>query len=272
MKNSKNQSVRKGSLTITGCGLHPGHMTKEGESTIKSAEIVLFVTPNPLSTHHIYELNLYVENLGLLYESDLTRSQIYQKMADRMVELVEQGKKVCCVFYGHPGIFVSSTHMAMDRLTDMGYPVKMLPGISSDACLFADLNLDPGESGCQSYESSHFLSSKPVINTSALLLLWQIGLIASHDKHQPPGTNGLTGMTKLLRKHYAKEHQICVYEAPTLPGFAPRADWIFLGDLPNTKVKLISTLVIPALDQSDFLKERSRPPAYNIDNLKISIS
>jgi hypothetical protein len=35
----------------------------------------------------------------------------------------------------------------------------MLPGISAEDCLFADLGIDPGIYGCQSYEATDFLAN-----------------------------------------------------------------------------------------------------------------
>ena len=251
MDKIESHTQSRGCLTIVGCGLHPGHMTKEAESTIKNAEIVLFLTPNPLSIHHIYDLNLNVENLGLLYEGDVTRREAYGMMSDRMVELVLQGRKVCCVFYGHPGVFVSSTHMAIDRLNEMGLPVKMLPGISAEACLFADLHLDPAISGCISYEVSQFLLTRKQLDTSAILILWQVGIVGEYTFNHHPGEDGLTVLTMNLTSHYPKDHPVCIYEAPTLPGFPSRADWINLKDLSEAVIKLVSTLVVPALSQLD---------------------
>ncbi|MCW9015510.1 MAG: SAM-dependent methyltransferase, partial [Kangiellaceae bacterium] len=176
----KNSLTAQGRLTIVGCGLHPGHMTMETESHIKNADIVLVVAPNPLSIQHIRQLNPNVENLGLLYEGDVNRLQTYHLMADRMVELASHGQNVCAIYYGHPGIFVLSTHMAREQLEEADIPVTMLPGISADACLFADLNLDPATTGCQSYEATQFLLSKRSIDTGASLILWQVGLVGEH--------------------------------------------------------------------------------------------
>ncbi|MET1255452.1 SAM-dependent methyltransferase [Aliikangiella maris] len=248
---------RKGALTIVGCGLHPGQMTLETQSIIENSQKVLVVAPNALSIHHIQQLNKNVENLGRFYEGDVTRLETYRLMTARMVELVKQGYSICTVFYGHPGIFVLSTHQAFEILRNQGYEVKMLPGISADACLFSDLNIDPSTTGCQSYEATQFLLTQRSFDTSAALILWQIGLVGEHTlKVQSPGEYGLSAMTKLLTKHYPANHQVCLYEAPTLPGFAPRMDWLELTQLPQAEVKSISTLFIPACTDLIFAIER----------------
>jgi uroporphyrin-III C-methyltransferase len=247
----------KGRLVIAGCGLHPGHMTLETVSQISHADHVVVVAPNPLSVQHIRSLNASVENLGRFYGNDRTRMQTYRLMAHRMVELVEQGKNICAVFYGHPGIFVLSTHLASNLLKQAGYPVSMLPGISADACLFTDLDIDPASSGCQSYEATQFLLTRRTIDTGAALILWQIGLVGEHTlKSHSPGEKGLFAISQLLLEHYSPAHQICLYEAPTLPGFAPRKDWISLSQLASSDVQPITTLFIPAAVELDFATER----------------
>lgn len=249
--------LQKGSLTIVGCGLHPGQMTIEAKSYIENADLVLVVAPNALSIQQIRQLNANIENLGKYYEEGVTRRQTYRKMALRMVETVKQGLQVCTVFYGHPGIFVLSTHKAQHALEAEGYRVSMLPGISADASLYADLNIDPATSGCQAYEATQFLLTRRTVDTAAGLILWQIGLVGEHTLQvQAPGKLGLTAITKLLLGDYPPEHQVCIYEASTLPGFEPRKDWIALKDLINAATKSISTLYIPPCSELEFVPER----------------
>ena len=251
-------SQAKGSLTIAGCGLHPGHMTLETESLIKGAEKVLLVAPNPISIQHILTLNKDAEHLGRYYnEEGISRPEIYQKMTQRIVELVQSGLQVVTVFYGHPGVFVTSTRTATRKLRKEGYSVTMLPGISADACLFADLDLDPAETGCQSYEATRFLLTRRQPDTSAALILWQLGLTGEHtNMHFTTGEKGLEALTKLLLSYYPADHEVCVYEAPTLPGFSARKDWVPVSELASAKATTISTLLVPACEEPTFAEER----------------
>src|SRR3546814_6212654 len=70
---------------------------------------------------------------------------------------VRAGKQVCAVFYGHPGVFADVPHRVVRKAREEGIPARMEPGISAEACLYADLNLDPGQRGVQSMEATHFL-------------------------------------------------------------------------------------------------------------------
>jgi hypothetical protein len=40
------------------------------------------------------------------------------------------------------------------RSSTDGFDAVMLPGISAEDCLFADLGIDPGMIGCQSFEAT----------------------------------------------------------------------------------------------------------------------
>ncbi|GGO64489.1 SAM-dependent methyltransferase [Bowmanella pacifica] len=249
--------MKKGRLTIAGCGLHPGHMTLETQSLIQTAEVVLLVAPNPLSIQHILQLNPNTEHLGRFYTMGFSRPEIYQQMAKRIIELVKQDKDVCTVFYGHPGVFVSSTRMASRALAPLGYEIKMLPGISADACLYADLDLDPADTGSQSYESTHFLLTHRKVDSSAALILWQLGLTGEHSMEDfKPGEQGLAALTRLLLQDYPADHRVCLYEAPIFPGYEPKKDWVALSALPNAEVNTVTTLYVPACRPAEFAADR----------------
>jgi hypothetical protein len=57
----------------------------------------------------------------------------------------------------------------------MGVSARMLPGVSAEDNLIADLGVDPA--GLQSYEATGFLVYKYRFDTSAGLVLWQVGVL-----------------------------------------------------------------------------------------------
>jgi hypothetical protein len=83
---------------------------------------------------------------------------------------------VCGVFYGHPGVFSQAPHRAIEQARREGFQAHMEPGISAEDCLYADLGIDPGNVGCQHYEASQFMFYRRVVDPSAYLILWQIGI------------------------------------------------------------------------------------------------
>jgi len=53
----------------------------------------------------------------------------------------------------------------------------MLPGISAEDCLFADLGIDPSFMGCQTVEATDLLLRNRPLITSGHVLIWQVGVV-----------------------------------------------------------------------------------------------
>jgi hypothetical protein len=98
-----------------------------------------------------------------------------------MLMHLREGKIVVGVFYGHPGVFVSPTHRTINIALKEGYAATMLPGISAEDCLFADLNIDPSHPGCLTYEATDLLVAKRLLIPSSRLILFQVGCVGISD-------------------------------------------------------------------------------------------
>ena len=64
---------------------------------------------------------------------------------------------MCLVSYGHPGVFAYPMHEAIRQAKALGHSAVMFPAVSCEDAFFADLGVDPGQSGCQSFEATDFL-------------------------------------------------------------------------------------------------------------------
>lgn len=98
-----------------------------------------------------------------------------------MLKDVRLGMSVVGVFYGHPTVFVYPTRRVIAIAREEGYQAKMLPGISAEDCMFADLNMDPSDPGCVTYEATDFLARDRVLDTCSHLILWQVGCVGVRD-------------------------------------------------------------------------------------------
>jgi uncharacterized protein YabN with tetrapyrrole methylase and pyrophosphatase domain len=92
-----------------------------------------------------------------------------------MLKDVRAGHDVLGIFYGHPGVFVSPTHRAIAIAREEGYKARMLPGISAEDCLFADLGIDPAINGCVTHEATELLMRDRALNPSVHNIIWQVG-------------------------------------------------------------------------------------------------
>ena len=78
------------------------------------------------------------------------------------------------------------------------------------------------------------------------LLLWQIGIAGEHTLTKfHTSSDRLQVLVEQLSEWYPLDHEITVYEAPTLPIQAPRIDKLTLKELPFARLTVISTLLIP---------------------------
>ncbi|MEO9946319.1 MAG: SAM-dependent methyltransferase [Paraglaciecola sp.] len=263
----------KGSLTIVGTGITlSGQMTLITESVLENADIVLSVVTQSAFIN-LKNINSNTISLRDLYDVNTSRLVTYQKMKQRIVDEVESGKRVVAAFYGHPGVFVDPSHDAIDELRNKGFSVRMLPGISAEDCLVADLGLDPSRFGCQSYEATQFLFRRYSIDPHMLQIIWQIGCIAefNHPKNKTEHP-GLATLMEALLKFYPADHKVIIYEAATIPLVAPRIDEIPLNELGYIVPNTISTLVVPGLGLPEYDTETMAKFGLTPDTFKQKLS
>jgi Tetrapyrrole (Corrin/Porphyrin) Methylases len=174
------------------------------------------------------------------------RRATYEEMVEAILAPLEAGLDVCAVFYGHPGVFVHPAHEAIRRARAAGYPARMLPAVSALDCLVADLGIDPGTTGLQTYEASDFLFHRRRPDTSATLVLWQVGVIGELGYALEPDPERLAVLAEELGRWYRPEHETIVYEATPYPLVSePLVLRVPLAELAGARVPLLSTLVVP---------------------------
>ncbi len=244
--------LRCGSLIVVGTGISGvAQTTLEAVACMKRAEKLFYTVIEPTTEVWIRELNPRAISLTGLYGDGKKRSKTYVEMTDHLVDAVRGGFRVCAAFYGHPGVLVESTHRAIKRLRLEGYRARMLPGVSADGCLYADIGLNPGDCGVQSFEATDFLLSRRRFDPTSGLILWQVGVLGETDARQ--GTTcrpeRLQILTKALRKHYSANHRVVVYYASTFPTRPFVAKRLALRDLPRAVVWPMAMLYVPALPQ-----------------------
>jgi uncharacterized protein YabN with tetrapyrrole methylase and pyrophosphatase domain len=238
----------KGSLIVVGTGIRTvGQLTIEAIAWIKRADRVLHIVGDPIAEGVIAKLNPRgAESLTKMYVEGIPRIQIYNGMVDRILECVRSGMLTCLACYGHPGVFVYPSHEAIRRLRNEGFSAKMLPGISAEDCLFADLGIDPATTGCQSYEATDFLGNRRTIDPTSSVVLWQIGVIG--DMTFKKGMYDLSALPLLvgrLLQFYPPTHMVYIYEAAVFSGCESTIRPAPLHALGQTPLSTASTLYSP---------------------------
>lgn len=237
-------------LVVVGSGIEFGrHASERCLSEIRAAEVV-FCLVDPFALAMIQGLRPDAINLGQHYAPGKDRRETYREIDARIMAELRAGKHVCAVFYGHPGVFADVPHAVVRKARAEGIPARMEPGISAEACLYANLGLDPGRRGVQSMEATHFLVYDRQLDSAGLVLLWQVALAGDltctrlHAERE-----GLQALVDRLLLWYPPEHQVILYEAARLPIQPPRIEHLALRDLPEASYAEYTTLVIPPLGE-----------------------
>lgn len=242
----------RGSLDVVGVGIDgPPQTTLIAVECMRRADKLFYLVGEPTTELWMKALNGTATSLADLYAEGKPRHQTYIDISDRILSAVREGHHVCAAFYGHPGVLVMSSHWALRRAKREGYRTRMFPGVSADACLYADLGVNPGDHGMQSYEASDFLLRRRRIDPTSNLILWQVAVLGepSIRKGIKPRGDRLQLLVKTLQQHYPGSHRVTVYEARTFAGSNGLKRTVRLDGLSRAQVTSIATLFIPALPQ-----------------------
>src|SRR5262249_37478310 len=104
-----------GSLTIVGTGIRLSQVSVEARTQVQAAEKLLFLVADPVTLAWLMDVNPEAESLATFYSPDKLRRTTYQEMVERILACVREGRKVCTVLYGHPGVFANPAHEAIRR-------------------------------------------------------------------------------------------------------------------------------------------------------------
>jgi len=221
--------------------------TLEARDCMTRADRLMYLVSDPATETWLRRLNASAESLLDCYAPGKPRERSYRDMVRRILEAVRTRVYVCAAFYGHPGVFVNPGHRAVRRARREGYRARMLPGVSTEDCLFADLGIDPADNGCQSFEATDFLAYRRRFDPTSALILWQAGVLGESSFPTDDGCRAerLARLTRVLRRHYDERHPVVLYEAAQFPVSEPKIRKIPLSKLPGTRLWSITTLYIP---------------------------
>ncbi len=228
------------------------HLTIEAKAHIEQADKVLYLVNNPMMKEWIQKANANTENLDIIYKQHPLRQDCYNAITHYILESMNNNQNVCVVLYGHPTVFSEPALNATILAKSKGYDTQILPGISAEDCLFADLMIDPARSGCQSFEATDFLLYKRSFSPESHLILWQPNIIGeiehpvAHDNQK-----GILLLFEYLRTKYDLEHETIIYEAAQLPMFKAQITKFPLKDLPKATLPKVCLLYLPPLCKSN---------------------
>jgi uncharacterized protein YabN with tetrapyrrole methylase and pyrophosphatase domain len=241
------QHPPRGSIACVGLGMTLGsHLTPLARSHIQQADVVFAAVSDGIVEMWLERMHPDVRSLQPYYGEGKSRLKTYREWVDVMMAEVRAGRRVCAVFYGHPGVFAWSPHKVIEAARAEGFPAHMEPGISAEDCLYADLGIDPGRLGCQHFEASQLLFYERRIDPCGYLVLWQVGLVGDLSlKRFHTGAAYRQVLVDLLARDYPLDHEVIIYRAPTLPIQQPRIQRVTLRELPRVEMTAEETVVLP---------------------------
>jgi precorrin-6B methylase 1 len=250
-----------GSLVCVGAGVTlASHLTPLARSYIEKSDVVFAGLADATVELWMGKIRPDLRSFQPIFRQGMDRSDPYRRVMDAVLAEVRAGKTVCVVFYGHPAMFSSICHHAVDTARREGHRTHIEPAISAADCLYAELGIDPGKYGCQHYEVSEFMLYRRLLDTSAYLILWQAGVrddpVLARLRKKKAYRRVLVDV---LARDYALEHEVIIYKAAYIPVERPYVLRTTLGSLASLRVDHHGTLVLPPamkLEPDPVIRER----------------
>lgn len=240
-------ATRRGRLACVGLGMTMGsHLTPLARSHIEQADVVFAALSDAIVELWLKRMHADVRSLQPNYAAGKPRMRTYREWVALMMDELRADKRVCGVFYGHPGIFAWSPHRVIAQARAEGFEAHMEPGISAEDCLYADLGIDPGRYGCQHFEASQLLYCERRIDPAGYLMLWQVGAVG--NRSVGPLAHALAWRALLVERlgqDYPQDHPVILYRGATLPIERPRIRRITLRELATARLTAEQTVVLP---------------------------
>jgi hypothetical protein len=242
-----------GSLVILGSGIQSLGFTADAEQQLRAADRVFFCVADVPTAGWLRTIRPDAYDLYVLYDDAKPRYHTYVQMTEAMLHFVRRGENVVAVYYGHPGIFVLSTHRAIRIARREGLRAVMRPGISALDCLCADLGVDPAQPGLQTHEATDMLIRRRRLDPTLHVVLWQVGLIGEMGYRRKGFLNrNLETFIEYLLAVYGPDHLVTHYVAARYPTLQPQIATYELPRYLEPKIRAtltgISTFYIPPRD------------------------
>lgn len=245
--NSITAETPRGSIACVGVGMTLGsHLTPLARSHIQQADVVFAAVSDNVVEMWLERMHPDVRSLQPYYGEGKPRMVTYREWVEVLMTEVRAGKRVCAVFYGHPGIFAWSPHKVIEVARAEGFAARMEPGISAEDCLYADLGIDPGKFGCQHLEASQLLYYDHEIDPSGYVVLWQVGMVGNRSiARDGRGGGHRELLLERLTQDYPLDLEVSIYRCATLPIEQPRIRRLTLQELPHAEISAEETVVLP---------------------------
>ena len=211
----------RGKIVIIGLGPgKPGHITHEAWQILsRSPQVFLRTSQHPV-VQALPEA-LRVTSFDNVYEQHKSFEEVYQAIADRVIDLASDSEEVLYGVPGDPNVAEATTELIRQRAENLGIDLHIVSGMSFLEPVFQAVNLDP-------------------LPRLALVDALEIG--ASHHPSFPPDFPAL--IPQLYSQDLAAEVKL------TLMGNFPDEHGVYLVHHAGTDEELVEELKLYEIDRS----------------------
>ena len=224
-------------------------LTREAWTALERSATVYIQNPNELVIEYFREeLDGDVRSVDEAYREGDERIEIYDRIASAVVDAAESSEApVALAVYGHPSVGSSAGSLLTRKAAERGVTVETIPGVSSLATLFVDLEIDPLD-GLQLHEATNLLIHEYEIDEHVPLLLYQVGVVETRlqtsKDSDPERFERLRGY---LEARYGDDHEVVLARSATQPFGEPTLRRVELGELESVAdtVSTLDSLYVP---------------------------
>ncbi|KAF3139663.1 hypothetical protein TWF569_008512 [Orbilia oligospora] len=239
-----------GRLILVGTGVRSlCQLTLEAIDEIERADIIYYAVRDATTEGFIKKRNKDAIDLYQYFINDdeIPEADLYIQIAEVMLADTRKGRRVVGAFFGHPGLFMSPNRRALAIAQAEGYMAKMLPGVSVDDCLLADLGIDPSFIGCLTCEARDFMIHDHLGLTSRHVIMYEVGYLGFYGDDSK--TDYFQCFVNRLEDIYGNAHSLVNYTAAISPLMQPIVHHLTIEDLRKPEVRKqitsASTLYFP---------------------------
>lgn len=243
-------------IYVLGTGINAyRQVTKEVEAALAESDKIFAVQHQSVVFDYLEEFSAEVINLYDLYEPGVSRATAYEKTTEHVIQGAKEANgPVAYAMYGHPMIFVSSSHQIQEKAPEQGLNVETLAGISSLDCLYAEFGIDPADHGMQIYDATTMLLKEHPLRTDVPALLLQIGAVESglySEKSSKP--ERFTRTKEYLEQYYPSNHTIYLLQAASYPFTESKKIPVMVKNLESkyNQINHAKTLFLPQVEERE---------------------
>jgi uncharacterized protein YabN with tetrapyrrole methylase and pyrophosphatase domain len=250
-------------IALTGVGIGGfSQTTLETLEAFKRARIIFHLTGYHRKLQQYCD---QVVDLDKDYWTGELDTDVYKRMANKILDEAKKGPGVVMVGDGHPAYYDDVTWDIYRRGRRRGLDVRILPAISSIDSMAANCGLEIHTGGFQIFDATTIVAINQEINPHVDTLIMQIGWFGTSlvfdITHSKKGR--FKSFIKYLRRFYPADHPVRVMEAPFSERHPPVVISTKLGKLDDHHRKIIPimSMFVPALpeetpqENEEFIRE-----------------